>query len=245
MRIKNKVEGINYSETQGFFDARAKKYNENNPYSVTMYQDNNPELVKERNNEETKRLKPLLKLNRDSRILDVACGIGRWSDAIDVEIDEYCGIDFCHEFIELAKERNKNSNRLFFASSSTELASCMEKEGKNDFNRILLIGSLMYLNDDDVMDTLTQIEKLCDEHAIICVREPIGIGERLTLKEQFSEELQDNYNAIYRTQIELEELFKRTIINKGFSITQRDYMYKQEELNNRKETTQFFWILER
>lgn len=116
---------------------------------------------------------------------------------------------------------------------------------KNDFNRVLLIGALMYLNDNDVQDTLEQIEGLCANHAIICIREPIGIEERLTLKEQFSDELQDDYNAIYRTQSELEEMFDDFLIKKGFSISKCDYMYKQKELNNRKETAQFYWILER
>lgn len=107
MRIKNKIENLSYNETKEFFDLRAKKYNKNNPYAVTMYQDNHPDLVRERNCEEIKRLKPFLDFDRKSKILDVACGIGRWSDAIDVEIGEYCGIDFCTEFIKLAKERNK------------------------------------------------------------------------------------------------------------------------------------------
>ena len=103
----------------------------------------------------------------------------------------------------------------------------------------------MYLNDADVQSTLMQIERLCNEHAIICIREPIGIDERLTLKDQFSNELQDDYNAIYRTKEELEIIFKKTLANKGFSVAESDFMYKQKELNNRKETTQFYWILKR
>lgn len=245
MRIKDKIENISYVDTQDFFDSRAKKYNENNPYSVTMYQDEHPDLVKKRNSEETRKIKPLLLLDKSSKILDVACGIGRWSDAIDTEIEEYCGIDFCSDFIELAKERNRKDNRFFFVSENTKIEQCMNRVGKTNFNRVLLIGALMYLNDSDVQSTLIQIERLCSEHAIICIREPIGIDERLTLKDQFSDELQDDYNAIYRTKEELELIFKKTLENKGFSIAERDFMYKQKELNNRRETTQFYWILKR
>lgn len=245
MRIKKEIEEINYNETQNFFHVRAKKYNDVNPYSVTMYQDKNPELVRERNYEEVKILKPLLFLDEKSRVLDVACGIGRWSDAIDVEIDEYCGIDFCSEFIKLAIERNRKDKRSFYVSNTTGIQACMNKAHKKNFNRILLIGALVYLNDSDVQETLKQVECLSANHAIICIREPIGISERLTLKEQFSDELQDNYNAIYRTQYELEEMMSKTLIQKGFSISKCDYMYKQIELNNRKETRQFYWILER
>ena len=95
MRLKGGHEEINYDATQAFFNNRAGKYNKDNPYSVTMYQDNNPELVKRRNAKEVEKLLPLLKLDKKSKVLDIACGIGRWSDAITTEIDKYCGIDFC------------------------------------------------------------------------------------------------------------------------------------------------------
>ncbi len=47
MRLKDKTENLDYCETKRFFGKRANKYNENNPYAVTMYQDNNAELVKQ------------------------------------------------------------------------------------------------------------------------------------------------------------------------------------------------------
>lgn len=47
-------------------------------------------------------------------MLDVACGIGRWSDAITKDIELYCGVDFCSDFIEKAKEKNLKNNRYFF-----------------------------------------------------------------------------------------------------------------------------------
>ena len=121
----------------------------------------------------------------------------------------------------------------------------MEEQDEKNFNKVLLIGALMYLNDSDVKETLKQIEKLCDNHAIICIREPIGIEERLTLKEQFSEELKADYNAIYRTRGELEKFFENILSKKGFAIKEKGFMFPETDLNNRKETTQYYWIIER
>ena len=45
MRIKEKIENIDYNDTKLFFKKRAEKFQESNPYSVTMYQDNNEEIV--------------------------------------------------------------------------------------------------------------------------------------------------------------------------------------------------------
>lgn len=45
MRIYKDKTDIQYNDTREFFAKRASRYREDNPYSVTMYQDNDPELV--------------------------------------------------------------------------------------------------------------------------------------------------------------------------------------------------------
>lgn len=245
MRILGGKEEINYDETQVFFLNRARKFNKDNPYAVTMYQDNNPELVKQRNAKEVEKLLPLLHLDNNSKVLDIACGIGRWSDAITMDIDRYCGIDFCEDFIMKARELNKGkNNRFFFNGKSNEIADCLLKHqmgGK--FNRILFMGSWHYLNDIDVEGTFQEICEIVDNEALIVMRGPIGISERLTLKEHFSEELADTYNAIYRTRDELVEMMNNSMLKNGFTIKEEDFLY--ESLNNRKETTQYYFLLER
>lgn len=246
MRIKKDKEDISYSKVSQFFKNRMTKFKEDNPYSLTMYQDNNPELVKARNEKEVSILLPKLELDKESRVLDIACGIGRWSDAINAEINEYCGVDFCEDFINLAQKRNENNpNRHFYVSRSENTAQVVTANGKKEFNRILFIGCFVYLNDEDVIRTLRTIEPVCHRKSIICIREPIGLAERLTLKEQFSEELKDCYNAIYRTRDELVEYFQNTLLNKGFYIAEESFLFKNAELNNRKETSQYFFILKR
>ncbi len=53
LRAKSK---ILITSTRDFFKKRAQKYNVENPYSVTMYQDNNADLVHKRNQYETEKL---------------------------------------------------------------------------------------------------------------------------------------------------------------------------------------------
>ncbi|MCH5249288.1 MAG: class I SAM-dependent methyltransferase [Lachnospiraceae bacterium] len=245
MRLRREKIEINYKETQHFFQKRAQKYNMENPYSVTMYQDNNPELVKERNKVEVSRLRPLLHLTAESRVLDVACGIGRWADAILEDIDEYCGVDFSKELIEIANKRNNRNNFAFYEGSISEIDKVLLANGKGKYNTVLMVGIVMYLNDNDLFSTLNAIEKVCEEHTVLCVREPIGISERLTLKDFYSDELQDNYNAIYRTREEFKEVFEATLFKRGFSITKEGFVFNEPSLNNRKETSQYYYIIER
>lgn len=244
-RIKKNVSDINYDRTLQFFNKRAGKYKENNPYSVTMYQDNNPILVEERNKAETEKLLPLLRLDRHSKVLDLACGIGRWSDAITADIEEYCGIDFSENLIELATKRDHGANRNFYVGSVNRFLDVLRSNQKGNYNRMLLIGILMYINDRDLDSVMNQLAEVSEEHAVICIREPVGIDERLTLKNFYSEELKDNYNAIYRTRDELTRVFEKTLMAAGFQMTQSGFLFSEDELNNRRETAQYYFILER
>ena len=210
-----------------------------------MYQDNNKTLVRNRNEYELKKLVPLLKLNKDNKVLDVACGIGRWADAIEMDINVYYGLDFSKDLIRIAQKRNRKSNFYFYEEAADHVGKFVQEKDIGKFNVILIVGILMYLNDEEVNLLLKQIDEICEEHAIICIREPIGMEERLTLKDYFSDELQDNYNAIYRTQQEMLKFIKDNFVQTGFDITQQDFLFKEDDLNNRKETRQYYYILER
>lgn len=241
MRIKQDIEDIDYKKTRDFFERRAGKFQEKNPYVVTMYQDNNTELVKERNRLEIEKLYPKLQLTENSRVLDLACGIGRWADAISDNIKEYCGVDFSKELINIANSRNKRENFFFYNSAIEEIGDILS--GK--YSTVLLVGILMYLNDRNLPLILETVEKMCEDHSILCIREPVGISERLTLKDFYSDELKDNYNAIYRTRKELFHFFIIPFFEKGFYIKEQGFLFEGERLNNRKETAQYYYILER
>ncbi len=245
MRIIEKVTDIEYEDTKQFFKKRAEKFRADNPYSVTMYQDNNKELVKERNEREVEKLYPLLNLSADSTVLDVACGIGRWADAIKDEIKKYSGFDFSGELIQIANKRNTRENFCFYEGNVNDIEKILLQKNEGRYNTVLMIGILMYLNDDDIVDVLGQIVRQCEKHAIVCIREPLGIKDRLTLKNFFSEELQDNYNAIYRTREELVHFFVTPFFNNGFTIKEEGFLFDEDSLNNRKETAQYYYILER
>lgn len=246
MRIKQEKENISYYEVKDFFAKRAKKYRADNPYSVTMCQDDNPQLVIERNKKEIQKLTPLLQLSSSSKVLDIACGIGRWAEAIQTDINLYCGLDFSDELIDIARKRNTRPNFSFYVGSALELKKLLA-QNKTDvlFDTILIMGVQVLFNDADILSFYEQVCNACDEHAIICMREPIGIEYRLTLKDFFSEELQSNYNAIYRTREEYHEFHNSIFIQNGFSVSKEGFMFDDPMLNNREETAQYYWVLKR
>ena len=245
MRIQDKIEKINYTACENFFQNRGKKYQKDNPYSVTMYQDEHPELVEERNRAEISRLMPLLEIDEHSRVLDVACGIGRWADAIDKKIDRYLGFDFSKNLIDIAIARNTQENYSFIVSEVTKIEKQLDLLNEKDFNVVIMVGILVYLNDEDLFNVANQIERKLDRKSIICIREPIGIEHRLTLKDYYSEELEDNYNAIYRTRGELRDFLSSAFMSRGFTIKKEGFLFDDVRLNNRKETSQYYFLLKR
>lgn len=245
MRLSREKVNIDYKETNRFFGERAKKYKEDNPYSVTMYQDNNPELVRMRNGKEIERLLPKLELDECSRVLDIACGIGRWADVITQEISGYVGIDFSKELIEIAKSRNRKGNFSFYQGTASEISNILSVHHIEGINKILMIGILMYLNDKEVTDLFKQVSRIASKNVTVCIREPVAIKDRLTLKEFYSTELQDSYSAIYRTREELNEFMEENLFREGFQIRQEGFLFEEDALNNRKETAQYYYLLER
>lgn len=109
MRIIGKKEKINSEETKKFFAHRAEKYDPKAPNSVTMFHDKDPEVVNIRSRKEIEKIYPMLQLNRSSKVLDLACGTGRWANIIQNDIKEYYGIDFSENLISIAKANEKRN----------------------------------------------------------------------------------------------------------------------------------------
>ena len=248
MRIKKAVADINVSKVKDFYEQRASGYTGENVYNTTMLQDKNPQLSEERNRAETAKLLPKLKIDAASCVLDLACGVGRWLDALPENIAKYRGIDFTEGLIDIARSRNTRDNAEFFTGSVLDAKNILGKDA-GSFNRVLMIGMLNCMNDDDVHSLFSSIPALITYwgggYTVICVKVSIGVQARLTLKDFYSEELNSDYESIYRTRDEYAKFFDDTLIPQGFTITDEGFLYDDAALNNRKETAQYYFILER
>ena len=245
MRLKQQAADISGDKVREFYEQRAQTYDGQNVNNVTMLQDKNPALSEERNTAEITKLLPKLKLDSESAVLDLACGAGRWLDALPENISKYRGIDFAEGLIDIARSRNTRKNAAFFTGSVLDVDSILAAE-LGTFNRILMMALLMYMNDTEILRLFRKIPALfTDCGGLLCVRSPIGTDYRLTLKDFYSEELKSDYNAIYRTRDEYIKLFEDSLIPAGFSVTDEGFMFDDGSLNNRKETIQYYFILER
>lgn len=241
MRITDQKVDIEYNKTKAFYDHRAEKYNNEHPYIATMCQDQHPEIAEQRNCIEISQILPLLNLDQQARVLDIGCGVGRWADAISQEITYYLGCDFSEQMVEIAISRNQKNNFNFAVVSAMEIEQYCKQQNISAFSHIIISGVLMYLNDVDVIAILQSLSTLALPGATVYIREPMGTEARLTLKDFYSEELQHDYNTIYRTREEYRDMLG--MYAPDFKISAHGAMFEQTALNNRKETAQFYFIL--
>lgn len=236
-RISGKAVNIESGSIRNFFKKRADGYSNNNPLSAVLYQDNNPQVAIDRDMKEKEKLLPLLDLNKQDKVLDLGCGIGRWAETIAPLVYKYHGIDLMPDFIQIATENCKG-----FENTTFQVLSAQEISPTNiigTFNVILISGLLIYLNDEEVKQLFKILNCYIEESCRVLIREPIGINERLTLNEVWSEELMCEYSAIYRTQCELLDLVEHELFNS--KLLKSGYLF-EDKLNNRVDTKQYYFL---
>ncbi len=229
-----------------FFDQRTNKKLFHR-YNLVNYQDNTPELALERDRIEKEKILPMLNVSDDSRIIDIGCGVGRWGDAFAPILKDglYLGVDYSDKLInvanaELSKAVNQ-STRRFCVESFQNLWSLFEEKGLEKFDIVIINGVLMYINDYDIPLCFENVQKIIANGGRIYLKESVGVRERYTLNNIFSEELGSQYSAIYRSIEEYDDLLHQ-YFGKYIEIS-RGETFGAENLHNRKETTSYYWII--
>ncbi|HJJ48600.1 MAG TPA: class I SAM-dependent methyltransferase [Methanocorpusculum sp.] len=240
MRISGDRIHLDAEKISTFFSTRATKYDSGNPYVSVLFQDRNPELAEKWNVKEKDLILPLLKLNFNSRILDVACGIGRWVDNLNNTYAYYLGIDSTDELIAIASLRYHNKmNTDFITISAEEFPEYFSDRNLKKFNRIIVSGLFQYLNDENLHEFLQSLLLITDDDSILYFLTAVcNTGKRLTLQNIYSEELSDIYNAIYRTPEEYLELFDKFFGEKYKVRWNEDVFKSDEKIHTRDETSQ-------
>lgn len=244
-RIKGTKSLIDYAATSAFFVQRAGKHLPGTPYVTTSYQDKNPDLSVARDIHEKGLILPLLKVQPASRVIDIGCGVGRWADSIVPRAGFYLGLDFCPELVQVARERLKACETTCdYSFQSCSFQNLGQIDAAGSFTHGLVSGVMAYINDTDLLGALHAMGELMAEQSLIYIREPVGLYERLTLNKFFSTDLEAEYSAIYRTANEYRNLFQQSFFSYGYSVIAEGAMLT-EQLANRQETGQYYFILER
>jgi cyclopropane fatty-acyl-phospholipid synthase-like methyltransferase len=232
---------LDYGATRAFFDARAERVEGPCAWTATMYRDGAPALAEARDRCEKEFVLPLLSLQRDSRVLDVGCGLGRWAVAIAPLVESYTGIDFADGLLAHGRAicaQIPGAEKAVFECCDARDVGRLGRP----FDRIVLAGVLQYLNDDDARRCLEGVASLAEPDAVVYVREPMRTDARLTLDRYWSEDLETDYSTIYRTISEYEALLAETLGPVGMRVQLLGDLYPPE-LEHPLETRQRLMLL--
>jgi|SRR5690554_574224 len=245
-RISGQRIEIDYDATKKFFEGRCNKTYAST-LSTTMYQDDNPALVEQRDQTEKHIISQ--KINRSSilKVFDVGCGIGRWGWfwATDNSAVQYQGIDFSQGLIDTAisEAERRGMTGLQFQQMSAVAIEPAKLAVKPPYDLTIISGLLIYLNDSDCLKMLQQIADFTAPGGQIYIREPVSVDQRLTLNQFFSEELADDYSAIYRNVAEMRTYISQAF-GKPFRIIESGPLFS-DSLEKRAQTRQYFFILQK
>ncbi|WP_237152552.1 class I SAM-dependent methyltransferase [Oryzibacter oryziterrae] len=243
-RIKGEQVELSAEAVSDFFEKRAQAFDPAKPLSAVLYQDDHPEIARERDRIERDKITPLLKLTGKERLLDVGCGIGRWAQALSDQLAFAYGVDASPSLIELARKLCPQANLAFDAYGVDDLDDAL-LTAKGPFDRVILSGILIYLNDTQVSRLLHLLGRHLAPGGLLYLREPMGVMGRLSLLDHWSDELKASYNAIYREPKELESVMASAFPGPDFEIGSFQPLYDNAALNNRVETQQQFCIVRR
>jgi SAM-dependent methyltransferase len=204
-----------------------------------MLRENNDPIPYERNRKEINIIKKLLDFSSPRNILDIGCGYGRWAVNLENYISYYDGIDYSESYINVARETFKGKHRFHFIQMPAE--NITREIFPGDYDLIIINGLCMYLNDSVLYSLMSILNNFVANNTNIYLRESVSvIGKRLTLKDFPSKELNTEYNAIYRTPEEYEELIADRL--SGMKIKSSEF-FLTPETGAKEETNQKYWFL--
>lgn len=234
---------INKDKVRLFWNDRSNKYTEDNPYKVVKCSDSNKEYINISDEYEKEIILPKLDINNNSKVLDIGCGIGRLAEVVIPHSNYYLGTDFAESLLTIANERvflvGDYDFRLF---DFKETVKSEYVKNKGPFNKVILAGVAMYINDKELEFCINNLLGILDKRATIYLSSSIAIEKRLTLKEFYSNDLNSKYSVVYRTIEDYISIFE-VLINNGFKIKESENFL--ENKRQYSETARHYFILER
>ncbi len=246
-RIYGEKININSNHTKDFYNHRAKSIqNMATPYVSVLLGDQNPEYALAWDAYEKENILPKMQIDDHSKVLDIGCGMGRWAEVLIPGSGYYCGTDLSPEMVKCAKERNQFPEKSynFLNYGFGEFCALPETKLPCRFNRLWICGIMMYINDDALLTGMEQLLDKMDTQAMVYFTETIALEERLTLNQFYSEALKAEYDVIYRTEMEYNQIYERWLAA-GFRILEQGmlpHLNKEEEY---RETDRWYTILKR
>ncbi|MBU1240738.1 amino acid racemase [Myxococcota bacterium] len=196
---------LDTDEIKRFWERQAAKLREHKVgiHQATMLTLDEEKAIERDKGEKEALLTPLAPyLSREGTMFEMGCGIGRWSRELSKHVKSLVSFDYNETFIDIAKEetaRQGITNVEYFVADVGEL------KAEKTYDFVTSIALLHYLSDEQYDSAVSLMRDSVKPGGVAIFREVFGVTKRFELHGFYSEVLDAEYHAIYRTDEELVE----------------------------------------
>ena len=165
--------------------------------------------------------------------IEIGAGTCQWTPLLSNYSKQVLATDTSESMLKKGKEYLEKKFKLKGISFFSGDILKEEFPEKSPYDLFFISGLVLYLDEKDLLFLLNFIDNFASKDSTIVMREPVAIKKKYILNNVFSEELQMNYSAIYRTENEIIDSFKKV----RFSISNKKWLHSDGSKFNRwKET---------
>lgn len=230
---------LDNKKVKQFWDARAKTY-QNLAFESIANLEQDEKNLKLKIDHESDKVFSWLGDVKGKTILDLGAGVGQWAFRfIDRGAKSVTAVEFSSELAKIGEieAKKRNIKNLEFVVSPAEKFDTDAK-----FDIVLSSGLCVYLNDDQFFELTQKFPKFLKADSLLLMREGMGIAGRHEINNRFSEHLQSDYSATYRTR----EQYLEPVLKDGMTLVKDENMFEEgHPLNKYPETRLHLFLIKK
>ena len=193
------------------------------------------EFSKEKRKNEMKNIQALLsRINRTyNSCIEIGAGSCQWTYILAKLSKNVLCTDTSKGMLDIGKEyinKKKPKNNIdFFYGDICESINPIN----SPYDLVFISGLILYLSQDQFSKLTKFIAINTKTNSNLILREPVGINKEYVLDDVYSEELETNYSAIYRTEKNIINAFKSI----NFIVENNEWLHPNNSKFNKWEET--------
>lgn len=212
-----------------FWEARAENY-KGSPKEGLSNLETDAFLHELKVTAERLKVSDYLKPSPRLRLLDLGAGHLEWATFFSNDFEKIDAVEYSGGMVEIAEARLTEQK---IKNVSVHHCAAQDFSSKNRYERVLISGLGIYLLDDEFEKLLRVVEKHTESGAKVIYRDGVAKHQEFKLTNHFSQELNAEYSAIYRTA----EVLSAAFDDIGFELIRYETMFPSDSpLNKREET---------
>jgi hypothetical protein len=196
------VDAEKVDRVRSFYDENAKS---NRRFAAVLGESNDFSLAY-REFQEWRTFCGVVSIDKDSSLLELGCGGGRWLDALSPSAGDLVGVELSSECAAVARERLKKRTNVSIVESAIQ-----EYQPTREFTHLYYSGVLLYLDDHEVRQCVECHLRAQPKSPTIIIRDSVALEGTHQLLHG------EGYSAIYRDI----DHWQRLLMQFGYRLTKR------------------------